>query len=50
MNHHVYKNILRIVFNKSVKLTHIYRGASRMRAGQGIWILKQGILDHFRPL
>ena len=26
------------------------RGASRMRAGQGIWILRQGFLDHFRPL
>ena len=25
------------------------RGASRMRAGQGIWILRQGILGHFRP-
>ena len=27
-----------------------HRGASRMRAGQGIWILRQGILGHFRPL
>ena len=26
------------------------RGASRVRAGQGIWILRQGILGHFRPL
>ena len=27
-----------------------YRGASRMRAGQGICVLKQSILSHFRPL
>ena len=26
------------------------RGASRMRAGQGIWITRQGILGQFRPL
>ena len=26
------------------------KGASRVRAGQGIWILRQGILGHFRPL
>ena len=26
------------------------KGASRMRAGQGIWTLRQGILGHFRPL
>ena len=26
------------------------RGASRMRAGQGIWILRYGILGYFRPL
>ena len=25
-------------------------GASRMRAGQGICVLRQGILGHFRPL
>ena len=26
------------------------RGASRMRAGKGIWIMRQGILGHFRSL
>ena len=25
-------------------------GASRIRAGQGICVLRQGILGHFRPL
>ena len=28
----------------------VVRGASRMRTGQGIRILRQGILCHFRPL
>ena len=28
----------------------IISGASRMRAGQGICVLRQGILGHFRPL
>ena len=33
-----------------ISLTKLWvRGASRMRAGQGIWILRQGILGHFRP-
>ena len=27
----------------------ISRDASRMRAGQGMWILRQSILRHFRP-
>ena len=27
-----------------------FSGASRMRAGQGICVLRQGILGHFRPL
>ena len=35
---------------ESPYLSSLHRGASRMRAGQGIWILKQGILGHFRPL
>ena len=28
----------------------LYSGASRMRAGQGICVLRQGILGQFRPL
>ena len=37
------------VYVKKRKRKH-NSGASRVRAGQGIWILRQGILGHFRPL
>ena len=28
----------------------VFRGASRIRAGQGIWVLRDGMSFHFRPL
>ena len=31
--------------SSTLLITLTIRGASRMRAGQGIWILRQGILD-----
>ena len=32
------------------RASQFVRGACRMRAGQGICVLRQGILSHFRPL